>query len=184
MSSSESVCTICECDNCGGLLEFDSEHVGTVIECPHCQSKTILQISGQTAPPLTNAPAAPLSSLISCPDCGRDVSKRAFSCPHCGGPLQQAAHAQPPFVQYAPGLVAQPVYNLPVKSRSAYIVLGLFLGFLGLHNFYAGYIAKGVAQLLITLILGWLILPLVFMFVWVLIDLFTVTHDAYNVPMR
>lgn len=29
-------------------------------------------------------------SLISCPDCGIDVSKRATACPHCGAPIASA----------------------------------------------------------------------------------------------
>jgi TM2 domain-containing membrane protein YozV len=35
-----------------------------------------------------------------------------------------------------------------------FIVLGLFLGCLGIHNFYAGYSAKGAVQLAVTLVLG------------------------------
>lgn len=27
-------------------------------------------------------------SLISCPDCGGQISRRAQTCPHCGRPLQ------------------------------------------------------------------------------------------------
>ena len=175
--------TICECDKCGGRLEFDSEHAGTEIDCPHCQSKTILQIPGQTTTPLNNAPSTPPSSLISCPDCGRDVSKRASSCPHCGAPLQAPSLVPPP-VQQSPGASAQAVYIVPVKSRGAYIVLGFFLGMLGFHNFYAGYTGKAVAQLLITICLGWLMFPLAFVAIWVIIELFTVKHDAYNVLMR
>ena len=26
-------------------------------------------------------------NLTLCPDCGRQISKRASSCPHCGGPV-------------------------------------------------------------------------------------------------
>ena len=37
------------------------------------------------------------------------------------------------------------------KSRVAFVLLGLFLGFFGLHNFYAGYNKKGAIQLAITI---------------------------------
>ena len=40
------------------------------------------------------------------------------------------------------------------KSKIAAGLLGIFLGSLGVHNFYLGYTGKAVAQLLLTLI-GW-----------------------------
>ena len=40
------------------------------------------------------------------------------------------------------------------KSKMAAGLLGIFLGALGVHNFYLGYTSKAVAQLLLTLI-GW-----------------------------
>jgi len=64
------------------------------------------------------------------------------------------------------------------KTRLAYILLGLFLGGLGVHNFYAGYTSKGVIQLLVCLFTGWLVVPLIFIWIWVLVEIVTVTHDA------
>jgi TM2 domain-containing membrane protein YozV len=67
------------------------------------------------------------------------------------------------------------------KSRVAFVLLGLFLGGLGIHNFYAGYTGKGVTQLLITLLAGWLILPLALIGLWVLIEIITETKDAQGI---
>jgi TM2 domain-containing membrane protein YozV len=39
----------------------------------------------------------------------------------------------------------------PPKSRVTFVLLGVFLGALGVHNFYAGYVRKAAAQLCITL---------------------------------
>lgn len=64
------------------------------------------------------------------------------------------------------------------RTRVAYILLGFFLGALGIHNFYAGYTGRGAAQLLITLLTGWLILPILFVCLWVIIEIITVTTDA------
>lgn len=65
------------------------------------------------------------------------------------------------------------------KSRLAYILLGVFLGSLGIHNFYAGYTGKGIAQLLMTILSGGLLwLPV---FIWVLVEICTVTKDAQGV---
>jgi TM2 domain-containing membrane protein YozV len=64
------------------------------------------------------------------------------------------------------------------KSRGIYIILGLFLGFLGIHNFYAGYYGRGAAQLIITVILGWFLIGLVITGLWVLVEIFTVKIDG------
>ena len=37
------------------------------------------------------------------------------------------------------------------KSRTAYIVLGVFLGAFGVHNFYAGYTARALGQVCLTI---------------------------------
>jgi hypothetical protein len=37
-----SVSAKCFCQHCSGHLEFDVEHIGTMIECPHCQMETPL----------------------------------------------------------------------------------------------------------------------------------------------
>lgn len=66
------------------------------------------------------------------------------------------------------------------KSRIAYILLGIFLGGLGIHNFYAGYTGKAVAQLLITVLSGGF-LGLITA-IWAIIDICVVTKDANGVP--
>ena len=79
---------------------------------------------------------------------------------------------------------ANPQASGEQKERLIYILLGIFLGGFGIHNFYAGYTGKGVAQLLITLLLGWLVIPLLAVFVWVLIEIITVTKDANGVAFK
>ena len=66
----------------------------------------------------------------------------------------------------------------PAKQRIVYILLALFLGTLGVHNFYAGYTGKAITQLLITLLLGWLVLPLAAVGIWAIVEMCTVTKDA------
>ncbi len=65
------------------------------------------------------------------------------------------------------------------KSRLAYILLAVFLGALGIHNFYAGYTGKGIAQLLLTLLSAGLLGFIVF--IWVIVEICTVTEDANGV---
>lgn len=87
-----------------------------------------------------------------------------------------------------PVVIVQPVVPQPTqssvseaggsKSRLAYILLCLFFGYLGIHNFYAGRVSSGVAQMLITIFTGWLIIPLVVLFVWNVIEMCCVTTDG------
>lgn len=125
--------------------------------------------------------------MSQCATCGGPLQPNATRCLKCGAsiaPAQTATpqqQAPPPQVVY----VQQPGAPQPVvvaKSRVAYILLGLFLGGLGIHNFYAGRTAIGVVQLLITICLGWLIFPLFVVGVWVLVELIAVTRDAKGVP--
>ena len=70
------------------------------------------------------------------------------------------------------------------KSRLIYVVLAFFLGMLGIHNFYADRTGRAVAQLLITLLLWWLFIPLIAVWIWVLVDVLTVKTDGNNKPMQ
>lgn len=64
----------------------------------------------------------------------------------------------------------------PPISRVVYILLGLFLGSLGIHNFVAKRTGVAVAQLLITLLS---LFTLAFISgIWALIDICTVTKDG------
>lgn len=73
---------------------------------------------------------------------------------------QQAAYAagQQAYGQQAYGqqAYAQPAYGQPVfgtapKQWIVALLLALFLGALGIHNFYLGYTTKGIIQLILTI---------------------------------
>lgn len=70
------------------------------------------------------------------------------------------------------------------KSRLAYILLAIFLGGFGIHNFYAGYTQKAVIQLLLTLLLGWTGIVALVVLIWIILDIIKVTADANGVPMN
>ena len=89
-------------------------------------------------------------------------------------------------VQVSPTVTASNVAvnsTLP-KNRTTYILLGVFLGGLGIHNFYAGYFGKAIAQLLITLLTFWLIIPYLAVFIWCLIEICIIDKDANGIPFR
>ena len=117
-------------------------------------------------------------ALIACPECNQSVSEKAESCPHCGNPLKSAPRPSP--WGNASSDLARPAVQVvkSAKSRGVYIILGLFFGLLGIHNFYAGRLAVGVAQLLTTAILGWFVIGLFITAIWVIVELFVVKKDG------
>lgn len=64
------------------------------------------------------------------------------------------------------------------KTRTAFVLLALFLGFFGIHNFYAGYTGRGIAQLLIGVLIGWLVYPLIPLSIWIIVECFAVDKDS------
>jgi hypothetical protein len=69
------------------------------------------------------------------------------------------------------------------KSLKAFIGLGVFLGFVGAHNFYAGYRATAVAQLLLTGLTCWLGFGFFVTWLWAFIELLVVHTDGRGVRM-
>ena len=124
-------------------------------------------------------------ALVKCPECSAQISDKATACPSCGYPIPAVVSAPQTPAGQSPnqnqGSTA-PVQSVSVvksaKSRGVYIILGLFFGLLGIHNFYAGYFGRGAVQLLLILLLGWIVIGFVIVVPWVLIELFVVTQDA------
>ena len=82
-----------------------------------------------------------------------------------------APNSAPMAYPYAP-----PVSGATYKSRTSYIVLGIFLGALGIHNFYAGYTGRAVGQLCLTVLtLGYLGIV---SWIWAIIEICTVEKDS------
>lgn len=148
------------------------------------------------------APSAPANSskppgkiLGYCPNCNYELSMNADACSNCkaifgsndwkptltpqgsstNGYLGQrdAALRQPS----SPGYDNVQVVKT-AKSRGIYIILAIFFGMIGIHNFYAGRYGRGAAQFLITAILGWFVIGLFITAIWCIVDMFTVTTDG------
>lgn len=107
-----------------------------------------------------------------CKECGNQIPDDAAICMKCGVPVEN-----------------QSSIGSSSKSRVTFVLLGLFLGTFGIHNFYAGYIGRAVAQLLITLltplILGFFSFILILgVGVWVLVEICTVTQDSQGKRLK
>ena len=104
-----------------------------------------------------------------CPNCGIQTMPNAFVCHHCGIAL------------------SQPVIAGGQKSKVLAGILGILLGFLGVHNFYLGYTGKAVAQLLITLLTcgaGSFVTSIWGLIEGILILSGSIDKDANNVPLK
>lgn len=66
------------------------------------------------------------------------------------------------------------------KSRLTFILLGIFLGSLGAHNFYAGYKKRAIIQLLLTVCT--VFYASFVTWIWALVEVCTVNCDHANVP--
>ena len=92
-----------------------------------------------------------------CTNCGKEIADKAVLCIHCGCKTEKTFEN-----------------SKPLKSRAAYICLGLFFGGLGVHNFYAGYVGRGITQLLLTLF----VVGIFFVPIWVLVEIIAINKDV------
>ncbi len=128
----------------------------------------------QTPPPQT--PSAYTPPTMYCRQCGQPLCAGASICTCCGvraglgagfcAHCGQSVHPQAQVCLHC----GRPVAITGGKSRICAGLLAIFLGTFGAHNFYLGHTGKAVAQLLITLLLWWLFLPIIGVAIWGLVE--------------
>ncbi len=68
------------------------------------------------------------------------------------------------------------------RSAAVYLLLAFFFGFLGIHNFYAGYVWRGLIQLLMTLFAAvFMFIPLLIVGIWVFLEICFVRTDVHGI---
>ena len=82
-----------------------------------------------------------------CVKCGCSKGVGSSFCPNCGQALQPGAA----FCTGC-GFAMSSVPNAGGKSKLVAGLLGIFLGGLGIHNFYLGFTGKAVAQIVVSLV--------------------------------
>ena len=83
-----------------------------------------------------------------CPGCGRKIPFDAEECRFCGAEISNGQERPP-------------------RRRIVAGLMGILLGFLGIHNFYLGHFKKGLFKLILSLLimfLGLFIFPGLFIF--------------------
>ena len=115
-----------------------------------------------------------------CTNCGKEIMNNEKVCSSCGAVVE-------PIVQLK---VEKNVYAAEQKSRIAAGLLGIFLGCYGAHNFYLGYTAKAVIQLVSTIIgyvLSCIFIGYFVIFgigIWVLIESIMIFSGSINVDAK
>ncbi len=112
-----------------------------------------------------------------CHNCGNELKNNSKICPKCGLKVNK---------KYTN--VNNPDNQIEVKSRMLAGILAIFLGYVGIHNFYLGYNDKGLKQLLIGLV-GSLCcgIGLIVSWIWAIIDAINIfsgnVNDAEGNPL-
>ena len=82
-----------------------------------------------------------------CTNCGQELNNDVRFCLNCGQEIKSEEKSV-----NETSVTNNTNVNNGQKSKIAAGLLGIFLGSLGVHNFYLGFNGKAVAQLLITLL--------------------------------
>ena len=116
----------CKCNHCDQHIEFEGKMAGTTIQCPSCGVDTQLYISQKALEPVSPATSVKINAPVS------EIPKLS------------EAKSPPPNIQTA----STPAQS--VRSRGIYIILGILLGLLGIHDFYGGRYKEGAIILCLT----------------------------------
>ena len=129
---------------------------------------------------------------MNCSTCGAALQPNISKCLKCGTVASQAT-PQPMPQAGAPAagptviIQQQQMPMMPPKSKVTAALLAFFLGGLGVHNFYLGYAGRGIAQLLIMVFTGWLIIPAFIVGIWAFIEFILILtgslKDAQGRPL-
>jgi len=129
-----------------------------------------------------------------CRNCGKQLNDQAVVCVGCGvRPLNGSAYCQNCGAQTQPAAEvclscgARLAAASDARSRLAAGLLGILLGYFGVHRFYLGYTGIGLTQLLITILSLGILSPITWL--WGLIEGImiltgSISTDAAGRPLR
>ena len=164
------------CPACRNTLEIDPDMEGREVQCGACMEQFIAEPDG--------------GERVRSATRGRPVSSDDEDEPRPPRSVRRRRYDDDDEDERRPSRRSRRSYDADQKSRLTYILLGVFLGTWGVHNFYAGRTGPGIAQLVITLIS----IPLIFVFcigvftlwipwIWAIVEIVTIDRDGNNVRM-
>ncbi len=98
---------------------------------------------------------------VFCRNCGKEVPEQAVVCMSCGCPpksgkkfCQHCGADTDPAAEICVKRGVRLATAIPEDAKSKLVagLLGLFLGGLGVHRFYLGYVGIGIVQIIVTLV--------------------------------
>lgn len=122
-----------------------------------------------------------------CKYCGKNVPDDTEVCEFCGGYVsgsEEQSLDEPQKIEYNTSYTEPSSPDGEQRSKLAAGLLGIFLGWLGIHNFYLGYNGKAIAQVVLTVLCcGWA------SGIWGLIEgililVGNINTDAKGVPLK
>ena len=123
---------------------------------------------------------------MKCEYCDNPVPNGVTRCPSCGATVIQTSsmviEQAPETVPYHTPTPIDPYLYVDKKSRIVYIILAIVFGEIGIHNFYAGYIGRGITQLLITALTFGLLFWISWF--WAIIEICVVKQDGRAIPFE
>lgn len=159
------------CNNCGAQLDKDTSF------CPQCGNEVAQPNQAQAQPPQqdqANAAPPPQPEYTAAPPPPPPPNYGA-------APPPPPPYGAPPPVYGTAPVPPPPGYEQ--KSKLVAGLLGIFVGGLGIHNFYLGYTTKGVIQIILSVVTCGLA------GIWgfiegILILVGNINVDANNVPLK
>ncbi len=191
---------ILKCSSCSQQVNIAPEFAGSTVKCPVCGTQ-------MNVPGAANADAVPPPMPASA---SRDTSSFAAANAGQSGSPANEVKSSSPSMNYSPewcavknagasaagawsSTMSPPIPSgMPAASRLVYIVLAIFLGVFGVHNFVIGLTGRGAAQLALGGI-GIVFLPctaglsfilVLAAFIWSIIDIVTITADSKGVQLN
>jgi TM2 domain-containing membrane protein YozV len=87
-----------------------------------------------------------------CFNCGAKLEENNNFCASCGSKLNETVSNQTSGFQTQAQPMNNNTYTAAGKSRMVAGLLGLFLGYIGVHNFYLGFTGKAILQIILTVV--------------------------------
>lgn len=136
---------------------------------------------------------------MNCKYCGQLIEESVKFCSHCGKSTAEETVKAESANTYesipSPAVTPVPPAAPAVEQKSRTvaglmgILFGIFLGGLGIHNFYLGYTKKGLTQLLICILGACLVVGPLVSGIWCLVEGImivsgSINTDANGVPLK
>ena len=125
---------------------------------------------------------------MKCPDCGRETQDQTKYCGFCGAEMNKPSSKKEKPIE--PEVMDEKdvkrkqsqSFNPQTEPKSKLVagLLGIFVGGLGVHNFYLGYTNRGIQQLLLSTIGSIILIGPFIAWIWGIIEAIQILTGTVN----